>query len=179
MYCFLSLLRHPRHSEFQASNLAGTRGLFCHRKRWEALKNRNNSTAEALASISAQNVKEQELVENGSPSHWSHCSYLECLSSHGLKGFPRNWCSWCKSNTMTFSNPVLPQMSTQVALLPSLLLATRGRGLSPEETSKNKQSTGVLCNSDWNSEHLFRFSWLQYAAAGFNSIFHCKFISSM
>lgn len=132
----------------QASNLAGTSGIFSHRKRLEALKSRNNSAAEALASTFAHNVKEQELVKNGSPSHSSHFSYLGCLSSKGMKGFPWNWCSRCKLNTMTFSNPVLPQMSTQVALLPSLLLATRGRGLNPEETSKNKQSTGVLCNSD-------------------------------
>lgn len=129
----------------QASNLAGTSGIFSHRKRLQALKSRNNSAAEALAF--AHNVKEQELV-NGSPSHSSHFSYLGCLSSNSMQGFPWNWCSRCKLNTMTFSNPVLPQMSTQVALLPSLLLATRGRGLSPEETSKNKQSTGVLCNSD-------------------------------
>lgn len=151
VHCFLSLLKHPSHSEFQASNLVGTAGIFFHRKRWDVLKNRNDSAVEGLASIFAHDIKEQDLVKNGSPSHSSHFSHLERLSSCGMKGFPRNWGSCWKSNT--FSNPVLLQMSTQVAILHLVLLATRGTGSSPEEVSKNKQSTGVLCKSDWSNDY--------------------------
>lgn len=108
MHCFLSLLKHPGHSEFQASTLVGTGAIFSPRKRWELLKNTNNSAVEALASIFDHDVKEQDLLNNGSLSYSSHFSYLGCLSSRGMKRFPRSWCSWWKSNTMTFSNPVLP-----------------------------------------------------------------------